>query len=1019
MYMRYVMRAFCVALLVAGFCGCPADKIVPYGVGMFTGEQLREKFLTAGLRSATVPEYSDTVMEGVVIRQEPAAGTMAPDYSVVLLTYSAGPAPVMVPELTWDYEYEERLAECGLTVGTITYRKTNVSGWLEVQYPAPGARVPKGTAVDVVITRCDPERETIEIDSIEELQLIGNDPAYPLEGWYELTADLDASGTASWDGGAGFAPIGSSEHPFEGTLKGVGHTITGLTINRTDEGYAGLFAVIGKTGYVAAINLTDCVVRGGACVGAIAGATDGEILECEVSGAIVGKAAFCVAGGVAGANNGSIHGCVCHAAVTGESAHEEPSDEAFGAGGIAGLNTGRIRDCRTTGDIWGASPAGGIAGECRGGGIANCSATGDVTAWYSGGGLVGWFGTGGTEESPVLGSVRNCSATGDVTAEGYVGGLIGAGDRLLVDSCYATGSAKGDDFGVGGLIGNFSGTITKSSARGGARGERCVGGLVGSAYEATIEGCSAHGVAMGSSETGGFAGGCMNTLIQNSYSTGPVAGETFVGGFIGMYSSAAVTNCYSTGFMQSPSSWSGFCGTGIGVFSGCFFDARMSGRLMDWEADTIFPGDVVSVNRFREAGWFDSYYSWRQQHDKTVPFLVDCAGPAASSYGVAVAAVEGGSIEIQGDANTPWAPVKLTPKAAKGYRFAGWLGGPFFDDVAAFPEALWLVVHGDIQLTPVFLKDETIVIDSVEELQKIGRDAAYPCNWDYALSGDINAYGTAAWNDGRGFEPLCGAWAPFSGTLDGNAHWILGLHIDWPDSDYVGLFRMIGSKGRLESVNLANHSIIGDFYVGAVAGYCREGAIDNCHVVGAVSGSEHAGGLIGGSRGRIHHCYAKGTVQGDYACGGLVGALDSGSADITRCYSSCAVTGRWAVGGLVGTSVDYGVFGSGGRIEQCYALGDVFGESSVGGLVGENAGLVRECYSAGAVQGEGGGLIGDDYIDAQVVRSYWDVETSGKESSWGGDGRTTAQMMSKKTYRGWSFQLTWEIEEGKTYPWLR
>jgi hypothetical protein len=50
---------------------------------------------------------------------------------------------------------------------------------------------------------------TIEIDSIEELQLIGNDAGYPLDGDYALTQDIDASATATWNGGQGFAPIGT------------------------------------------------------------------------------------------------------------------------------------------------------------------------------------------------------------------------------------------------------------------------------------------------------------------------------------------------------------------------------------------------------------------------------------------------------------------------------------------------------------------------------------------------------------------------------------------------------------------------------------------------------------------------------------------------------------------------------------------------------------------------------------------------------------------------------------------
>lgn len=48
------------------------------------------------------------------------------------------------------------------------------------------------------------KQNIIEIDSIEELQMIGNDSAYPLDGNYILTQNIDASDTANWDNGKGF-----------------------------------------------------------------------------------------------------------------------------------------------------------------------------------------------------------------------------------------------------------------------------------------------------------------------------------------------------------------------------------------------------------------------------------------------------------------------------------------------------------------------------------------------------------------------------------------------------------------------------------------------------------------------------------------------------------------------------------------------------------------------------------------------------------------------------------------------
>jgi hypothetical protein len=54
------------------------------------------------------------------------------------------------------------------------------------------------------------------------------------------TQDIDASTTASWFGGQGWQPIGtSSSRRFSGTYDGDNHVVNGIKINRT--GYGGFF----------------------------------------------------------------------------------------------------------------------------------------------------------------------------------------------------------------------------------------------------------------------------------------------------------------------------------------------------------------------------------------------------------------------------------------------------------------------------------------------------------------------------------------------------------------------------------------------------------------------------------------------------------------------------------------------------------------------------------------------------------------------------------------------------------
>lgn len=101
-------------------------------------------------------------------------------------------------------------------------------------------------------------------------------------GSYVLTADIDMSGTA-------FSPIGTYETPFTGTFDGDGHTISGLTIDST-ENYQGLFGV--NEGLIKNVVLDDdCTVKGNAYVGGIAGENFGQIENCISRAAIQGNTA--------------------------------------------------------------------------------------------------------------------------------------------------------------------------------------------------------------------------------------------------------------------------------------------------------------------------------------------------------------------------------------------------------------------------------------------------------------------------------------------------------------------------------------------------------------------------------------------------------------------------------------------------------------------------------------------------------------------------------------------------------
>jgi hypothetical protein len=183
-----------------------------------------------------------------------------------------------------------------------------------------------------------------------------------------------------------------------------------------------------------------------------------------------------------------------------------------------------------------------------------------------------------------------------------------------------------------------------------------------------------------------------------------------------------------------------------------------------------------------------------------------------------------------------------------------------------------------------------------------------------------------------------------------------------------------------------------------------DGTITNCYSIGDVSGINYVGGLVGYNENSIVDCYTSGNVTGGNNSGGLCGKStgpDHGTvqSSIRNCYSTANVTGNGAAGGLIGHS--------GAIVTGCYSTGSVSGHYYVGGLIGRNGGNGRiiNCYSTGSVVGEQslGGLVGSS--EGTISASFWDIETSGQDSSDGGTGKTTAEMQTMSTFTdaGWDF----------------
>ncbi len=298
--------------------------------------------------------------------------------------------------------------------------------------------------------------------------------------------------------------------------------------------------------------------------------------------------------------------------------------------------------------------------------------------------------------------------------------------------------------------------------------------------------------------------------------------------------------------------------------------------------------------------------------------------------------------------------------------------------------------------------------------------------YHYIQTSDIDASETSNWFNGQGWPPIGyynsdDDFYPFTGSYNGQGHTINGLYIYRPDLSHVGLFGHT-YMATISNLGVTNVAVSGNESVGGLVGvnYCHSDVV-NCFSTGHVAGNEVIGGLVGNNIiSNIINSYSTANVSGtDIGAGGLAGI--SAQASVASSYSTGTIEGIECVGGLIGANYM-------SPVSDSYSKSNVDGEYAVGGLIGTDLDSeVSNSYSSGAVYGifYVGGLIGDiwDGWDTTVINSYWNTQTSGQESSAGGDGRTTEEMTfphAENTYVGWDFYETWAIGPYvfDAYPYL-
>jgi len=221
------------------------------------------------------------------------------------------------------------------------------SGGSIFQDPSPVT--PQGTG-----TESDPYL----IATIDNLNWLSQTSSVWSEKHFAQTADINATATAGWNGGAGIAPIGGSPS-FTGTYDGEGHVIDGLTIDRPATDAVGMF---GQTtnAVIKNLGLTNVSINGQKSVGGLLGKSyTSTITACYSTGSVTASDWF--VGGLVGLSYGTtITNCYSTASAI---STEWFQGGLLGAGYPSGVNNTLIQKCYSTGVVGTAANVGGLFGR--------------------------------------------------------------------------------------------------------------------------------------------------------------------------------------------------------------------------------------------------------------------------------------------------------------------------------------------------------------------------------------------------------------------------------------------------------------------------------------------------------------------------------------------------------------------------------------------------------------------------------------------------------------------------------
>ena len=803
---------------------------------------------------------------------------------------------------------------------------------------------------------------------------------YTLANNIDMTSDFSYS-SGMWldyENGGGFSPVGS----LNGSFNGMGHSITGLFINRSQDN-VGLFGMVGSSGLVSNFSLLNLDVTGGHYGAGLAGSNYGVINNVHVTGSVNGSVGV---GGLVGWNVGSIFN-------SDSAVHVVGSNDV---GGLVGRNygSGNISNSYAAGNVSGDQSVGGLVGTNYGS-IFNSNTTNSLSSLVTGnnnvGGLVGNNHSeiyssqasinvsGGSSVGGLVGYnsshgfINYSFATGSVDGSTNVGGLVGYNDSAYenhdwtwgeIHNSYSAATVSGSN-NVGGLVGINYGRIYSSFATGTVDGQSNIGGLVGYNFFGAIYDSNAYVTVTGTQSNIGGLVGYNKTLISNSYATGSVSGNDSVGGLVG-YSTGTLEDSYASGSVDGNYNVGGLVGKNDGTLSNSFYDIN-----------TVMING--SSNKLTVGGIYDAQYQDWVSHSHQLDPADYLSQDSSGRYQI-------GSVQN-------------------------------LKDMLGFSEDyhLHFIQTSDIDLSDSHGFYIPYFAGTFDGAGKVFHNLTLDFTTINSINSNIGLFGDlrARTSNFNGQEVVDGGNLTGVNVLNAN---VVGLDnvgglvgrgnqystIDSSSAAYVSIVGKGNNVGGLVGRNqgtindsYATGQVFGTSIVGGLVGGNYGGTIDNTYFNGSVFSSDqfannygfNVGGLVGYNDGSIRNSNATGSVGGTIYVGGLVG-FNEGS--MSNNYSTGSVSASNYVGGLVGYND--------GSISNSYATGAVSASNYVGGLIGYNTGTTTYSYSTSYVSGyrEVGGLVG--YNDGSISNSHSSSEVIGQYIFGGLVGYNQADGMIDNSY---------------------